>query len=114
MADRKAVVSPNRSNPLERLPQYPGVAITLQSILLKSPLTLHKMNHLHRDQVDVLAEPHGHKDVQEWSGDLDELTQASKIYYEVSPKRILRDGIKLKLKPPLGRFPSSSPVSESA
>ena len=27
---------------------------------------------LHRDLADVLAEPHWHQDVQEWSGDLDD------------------------------------------
>jgi hypothetical protein len=53
-------------------PEYPGVAITLPSILLKSPLTLHQMIHLRRDQADVLAEPHRHQDVQGWSGDLDD------------------------------------------
>jgi hypothetical protein len=30
------------------------------------------MIHLYRDLADVLAEPHWHQDVQEWSGDLDD------------------------------------------
>jgi hypothetical protein len=34
----------------------------------------------------------------------EKLTQPSKIYCEVSPKRILRDGINLKLGPPWASF----------
>jgi hypothetical protein len=37
-------------------PEYSGVAITLPSILLKSPSTLHQMIHLHRNQADIILE----------------------------------------------------------
>src|SRR5258707_11972871 len=61
-----------QKHPVQSLQSTQEFAVALPSILLKSPLTLRQMIHLHRDQADVLAKSHRHQDVQEWSGDLDD------------------------------------------